>query len=375
MKKVAIITFHSSHNYGSVLQAYALQNFILKLGYKCEIINFRTERQIDLYTVFTKRKGIKYLFKNASHLLYYKSLSKRYIKFEEFINNHLKLTDKTYRELSELEDANFDYDYYISGSDQIWNPVPADFDWAFYLAFVKKGKRISYAPSFGQLGSTGDGETKSLIRHYLSNYDSVSVRDYIAQGIVKEFINILPPITLDPTLLLKKEEWNGLVDQDYSANKEYIFFYTLSANKEIIKVAEILSKKLKLPIITSNFSNQYDVFSSYIKKFDTGPKDFLSLIKNAKLVLASSYHGTIFSILFNKPFYSFKGNQDARISYLLEITGLKSRSIDLSNIHEESNNAFNIDYNSANIRIEKEREKSLLFLKKALEIEDKNEDM
>ena len=136
MKKVGIITFHAAHNYGSNLQAYALQNVISDIGLDCEIINFRTERQKDQYRPITKRKGLKYLIKNAYFLLNYKSRKEKYNRFEEFINSKLRLSQTEYNSLEDLMTKKPIYDYYISGSDQIWNTAPNDADDAYFLPFV-----------------------------------------------------------------------------------------------------------------------------------------------------------------------------------------------------------------------------------------------
>ncbi len=369
MKKVAIITFHAAHNYGSMLQAYALQTTVEGLGCECDVINFRTDRQKDLYTVFTKRKGIKYLLKNASHLLYYKLLKGKYDKFESFLDKHIKLTDAQYQSLEGLESADFDYDYYISGSDQIWNPVPADFDWAYYLPFVKNAKRIAYAPSFGPFSSVGDEKTKEQLSKYLRDYDYISVREKGSKKNVKELINKDVQVVLDPTLLLEKEKYDDLVCKETLVNGEFIFLYTLFATPEIIQVAKYFSKQLKLPIVVSNFSNQYDCINPFTKCFSSGPKEMLWFIKNAKLVLASSFHGTVFSIIYNKPFYAIGGNRDARISTLLDITELSERSVDKNNMQRKTNNVFDINFHEAMQKLDKERQKSMDYLRKALDID------
>ena len=154
MNKVGIITFHGAHNYGSALQVYALQKVITdKLYYPCEIIDFRTEAQKDQYRPLTKRKGVKYFLKNLYFLLYYTERKKKYDLFEEFISEYLKLSDVQYDTEEKLERSDLSYSHYISGSDQIWNTVPNDASMMYFLPFVKKGKKIAYAPSFGQLGN------------------------------------------------------------------------------------------------------------------------------------------------------------------------------------------------------------------------------
>lgn len=154
MKKVGTITFHAAHNYGSVLQAYALKKVINDLGFENEIINFRTDRQKDQYTPLTKRKGLKYMVKNSYFLLHYASRKRKYLKFEDFINRYLiSSNQKVYSSMQELIENPPEYDCYISGSDQIWNTVPNDADMSYFLPFVKHTIKIAYAPSFGQVGN------------------------------------------------------------------------------------------------------------------------------------------------------------------------------------------------------------------------------
>ncbi len=364
--KTATITFHASHNYGSNLQAYALQQVVKSLGHDNKIINLRTERQNDLYTVFTKRKGIKYLIKNLSHLLYYFPLKRAYIKFEEFINNELELTDE-YRTEEELKNAYLQFDYFIAGSDQIWNPVPADFDWSYYLTFVEKGRKIAYAPSFGQLASQGDDKTKLKIANELKSFNKISVREQGAADNVKQLAGVEAPIVLDPTLLISKENWlNMISDKKRIVEDEYIFFYTLFADPERINIVKRVSKVTGLPVVTSNFSNQHDVFNPFIKRYDSGPLEFLTLIRDAKLVVVSSFHGTVFSILLNVPFFAVDGMTDARISTLLRTAGIEDREIKLEDVEAKCKNAFDIDFENVNRRIEEARKPSIEFLKNSL---------
>lgn len=364
--KTATITFHAAHNYGSVLQAYALQNVICSLGHENEIINFRTERQIDLYTVFTKRKGIKYFFKNASHALYYNSLKQRVDKFENFINNVLCCTKKIYTTIEELEKENFQKDCFIAGSDQIWNPIPADFDWAYYLPFVKNGRKIAYAPSFGQLASTGDQSTIQKMKTYLQSFDAISVRDQKAADNVKHIVGKDAKVVLDPTLLLSAEEWKKLLPAKPCREGEYIFFYTLFADQEIMAMVKTLSQALHLPVVVSNFSNQFDVINPFEKHYDAGPIEFLDYIYHAKFVITSSFHGTVFSTIFNRPFFSIKGNEDARISQLLRTTGLENRSVDLNTIAEKCKEAYDINFDIANQNLQIEKQRSIAYLQEIL---------
>lgn len=366
--KTATITFHASHNYGSNLQAYALQQVIISLGHENKIINLRTEKQKDVYTVFTKRKGLKYVIKNLSHAWYYSTLKREYSKFEDFINHKLILT-KEYTTEAELKNAALDFDCYIAGSDQIWNPVPKDFVWSYYLTFVKKGRKISYATSFGQLASLGDSATKERIANALKSFDCISVREQRAADNVKQLAGITPQIVVDPTLLMNRNQWMDLIkDKERIIKEDYIFFYTLFADKDRMNIIKRVSKCTGLPVVTSNFSNQYDIFNPFIKCYDAGPLDFLTLIRDAKLVVISSFHGTVFSTLFNVPFFAIDGMSDARISTLLTTVGLEDREITIDNVEEKCKCISDIDFNRVNEILEKQRIPSLNYLKDSLSL-------
>lgn len=368
MKKIATITFHAAHNYGSVLQAYALQKTLEKFGCKCDIINFRTDKQKEMYSLFTKRKGLKYILKNLSHLFFCLPLRKKYDRFEAFIENKLVKTADEYKLLSQDVCENFDYDYYICGSDQIWNPVPADFDWAYFLPFDVSGKKISYAPSFGPLASIGDNETQLKMKEYLSKFDSISVREKKSQEAIEQITGKKVPIVIDPTLLLSSSEWKKLIATDRIIKEDYIFLYTLFASPEIIKIAKAFSKKLKMPVVVSNFTNQYDIFTPFRKHYDCGPEEFLNLINNASLVLASSFHGTVFSIILQKPFFSIGGADDARISSLLNYAGLSDRSININSVAQKVQTAFNISFEETEIKLNPMINESINYIRKVLEL-------
>lgn len=366
MDKVGIITFHASHNYGSALQAYALQKTVNRLGLKCEIINFRTDRQKDIYSVFTKRKGFRYVVKNLSHLLYFQPLTQKHDRFEEFMKEFFRLSENEYTSLEQLMENPPEYDYYISGSDQIWNPAPADFDWAFYLPFVKKGKKTSYAASFGPTGEINNEQIIKRIREYVDKYSSISVREQRSKEIVETYTRHRAQIVLDPTLLLSSSEWDALAEEPDIKGK-YILFYTLFASREMMNIAKEAQRKLGLPVIVTVFSNQFDVFNTFDKQYSVGPREFLGLIKNAELIITSSFHGTVFSIKYQRPFYSINGLKDERIRSLLKATGLERRFINAYNMDQKINESFEIDFYGATENLETYCKDSLEYLRVALD--------
>lgn len=371
MKKIATITFHASYNHGSNLQAYALQEYIKKLcnnDCKYNIINLRTPIQQELYKTCFEKRGIKNKIKSIINANEKGNLYKRKEKFENFINNKLQVT-KEYKSIEEIKNDNLSFEYYISGSDQLWNLQASDFDWANYLEFVEKGKRISYAASFGPKKQIWNDEEKERIKKDLLLYDCLSVREQGSFNNVKELTNIEPEINVDPTMLLNKDEWMKIIDKEPLIKKDYIFLYNLKGEKEIIEIAKKVSKITKMPIVVTQRRIISEIFYGFEKRFDAGPLEFLNLILNAKLVLSSSFHGTVFSILFNKPFYAINGAKDFRISTLLEKMNLRNRTIEIDNVEEKCKKIYDIEFKEANVLLDTEREKSKIYLKKALEIE------
>lgn len=363
MRRVGILTFHAAHNYGSSLQAYALQQTLDKLGIENEFINFRTERQKDQYRPLTKRKGLKYLIKNTYFLLHYAARNKKYHLFEAFISDYLNKTEKEYPSELSLENESFSYDYYISGSDQIWNTEPNDADIAYFLPFVKNGKRIAYAPSFGQKGVV---QNKAEIASYLMRYDALSVRDEWGQKFVEELTGKKAPVVLDPTMLLTASEWNTLIGPRIE-KRDYILLYTLFATPEVIRTTKYISEQLKLPVIVTTITNQYDIFSGFKTRMETGPLEFLNYLNHAKFICTTSFHGTVFSVLLHKPFLAIGGGEDRRIATLLNQCGLQKYSCVPGNCPDMELFLKEYPFADSDTQIQKKRAASLDFLKSCLE--------
>lgn len=375
MKKIATITFHSPYNHGSSLQAYALQEYIKKLCGNCEynIINLRTNTQREMYKTCFEKKGFKNQIKKILMVSEKKARLERKDRFEYFINNMLQVT-KEYKSMEQLKSDNLQYDYYISGSDQLWNLNARDFDWANFLEFVDNGKKISYAASFGASKQKWTDCEKARVKKDLLSYDCLSVREQGSFENVKELTNISPEINIDPTMLLIKEEWLKIIERKPLINKDYIFFYNLKGDKakgdkEIIKIAKRVSKILRLPVVVTQRTFRAEIFYGYEKRFEAGPLEFLNLLYNAKLVLSSSFHGTVFSILLNKPFFAINGSYDYRINTLLKKMNLENRTIENKDIEDKCKVYDNICFDEANKLLDNEREKSKEYLKKALDIE------
>lgn len=325
--KVGIITFHASHNYGSMLQAYALQQTVLSLGHECEIINLRTAAQKSFYKPFFKLPGFR---KKIKALVYPKLAFDDYRKhrlFEYFLQKNLILTDEEYHSATELAAARLDFDAYISGSDQIWNTKCFDHASSYFLDFVKSGKRVAYAPSMGPQPELEVADKfTSAIKEYLRHYSTVSVREKRTADKVRKICGIDPQVVADPTLLLSQEEWSEFAGNKPLIDGKYILLYTpwYDNYTALYEQAAAVAAKSNLPIVCT-IPDAYKTWhrNPYFKYFTAvGPSEFVNLIKHSQAVLCGSFHAVVFSILFGKPFYAYKGIADSRISQLLDITRL-----------------------------------------------------
>ena len=327
---IGIITFHAAHNYGSMLQAYAMQTFLERQGHHVEIVNFRPLSQkrgypkaIDFTTKNNVKKSIKRLVLSPKTIA---PLNKKWHLFEEFLHRYLHLT-KEYSTLDELKQANFDYDVLITGSDQIWNTKAFDFSEAYFGTFVStKTKKVAYAPS---MGPEPEKQDVDYLKHLLQGYSAVSVREERTKRfIVNNHIYDNVEVVLDPTMLLDGCDYDSLYDKKPIINGDYLFYYTPGGVRhEFLSEASKIGKKLNLPVVCESCYSpgdldRYDNVTPYIP---VGPSEFLNLVKNAKVVCGASFHLMVFSILFKKDFYCMNGDVDSRMNNLMKVYGCEDR--------------------------------------------------
>ncbi len=364
---IGILTFHRAHNYGSSLQSYALKTWLNSHGYRTEIVDFYPEKSMELYRIVPWGMNLKDHIKSLFFAMLYLPRKRRYEKFKKFQEINLSLSARQYRTEQELRESNGCYTAYITGSDQIWNMACFDFSISYYLDFVKDAKRISYAPSFGPIGI--DEQNKSLftkIKGCLENYDYISVRDEKSADIVEMLLDVRPSITVDPTLLLDESEWNRLLENTCIKDlpDEYIFFYSLKHCPDEYEIIRDIATKYKLPVVITNVETKRDLIG-FKWIIEAGPLEYLYLIKNAKMVVSSSFHGTVFSVIFKKLFFSINGLKDNRIRTLLSALNLQDRCIDIVNYRQRVN-IESIDYQSVNNKLLLLRKDSEKFLSDAL---------
>lgn len=327
--KIGTMTFFGSHNYGSVLQAYALQQFVVNLLQKhhspCEyrIIGFRSKEQQSLYRS-PRADSPKNFVKRLMYLPYRKKVDRQHDKFERFITERLLVTEPFF-DPAALPERTTDYDVLLSGSDQVWNIRAKDFSFA-YLFEGCSGKKISYAASLGPLPIEWKQYDAKKYAALLQAFSSVSVREEASRKMLTPFMGKAPvELMPDPVFLLSAEEWRRL-EGDMRPDR-YILLYCLEPSKAQIRFARRAAKQLELPVVITGYRNKNDYLNPFIKQYDAGPCDFLSLVDHAALVLTSSFHGTAFSLIFGKPFLAIGGMADARIRDLLMRFGAERNSI------------------------------------------------
>lgn len=377
MKKVGLITYHAAQNNGSFLQAYALEKKISKIeGYSCEIINFYSYEQEELYSVMKKNNSLRNIIKNLVACINYKNLKKRHEDFEMIVSNKMNLSPRCYKSLSELSEVENNYDIFVSGSDQIWNVDAWDYNDAYFLSFVKNKPKISYASSFG--GNIESEKVKGYsenVKRFLNEYDSIAVREIKGKKYAESLINKNVEVVLDPTFLLEKDDYEEICSEPL-VEGEYIFFYSIDYNETALKIVKKFAKEKNLPVIViySGDNKSYRTLKYGFKMLkEAAPNHFLSLIKNAKYVLSTSFHGTVFSIIYEKQFFTIRGtengkiNNDDRLTTILTTLNLIDRQLSEKSTKDEYN-LPNIDYKIVNKKLKEVKKSSIDYLTNALNL-------
>jgi len=366
--KIGILTFHTPINYGAVLQAYALQKF-LKLQYSqytiCNI-DFKTEEHIKRYNIFAplRRNVIKYIYEQLCILFRYSALKRRKSKFNLFVSEELNLT-KRFETTEKLLGNMPEMDVYLVGSDQVFHPS-SPYLRAYYFDFVKgNARKIAYAPSFGMSDFTE--QIKNRIAPHLKDFDVLSCREKDGADFICNIIGKEVPTVLDPVFLLNKEQWSEIAVEP-TIKEKYIFVYDLNGKENLITIAKKIKEKTGFKIIcqTQSASKFYNIDQ---QRFDSGPREFVGLIKNSEYVVTDSFHGTAFSILFNKPqfIYNAKPKASSRIFSLMKMIGLEDRIVEygMSKTFVYNSNDFCFDYSN---KLDELIAESKLFLKNSVEV-------
>lgn len=358
MKKIAIVTLNGYFNYGNRLQNYALQETLSSLGFSVQTIRFDRYKKQNKYKSYL-REVKKWITGQAT----YSIKKQRQDVFINFSRKYIAETERVFYMDDDLTQLNSKFDYFVVGSDQVWNPSMNKISSFFFLDFVEKNKRIAYAPSFGI--SELSREINSEYQKWIKGIPHLSVREDDGAKIIKKLTGIEVSVLVDPTVLLTKEKWFDIAKPaNNKPSEEYLLTYFLGGipneyKEQINEIAKI--KRLK--IINLGDINEKNTYR-------TGPSEFIDYIKDCSIFCTDSFHGAVFSILLEKPFivYERKGavSMYSRIDTLLNKFKLNERKFDKIKINEK---VFEIDFSHSLPILEKEREHSLEFLKNALKIE------
>lgn len=364
-KKIGILTLHKClTSYGCALQGYATWKFLTDAGYKADIIDISNITQPSYLDSKRFPSPLQVEWINCMHGLMVDAIRNplRYYRFYQF-NKQLSYS-KRYRKVDYIYDNPPDYDVYLTGSDQTWNPCLVDNVEPYLLTFAERTKKkISYAASFGI--SELPARYCDLYRKALSEYNHISVREQRGKEIVEGLTgreDIV--VNLDPTMLLDAKVYQQIAKPVRQEN--YMFAFFLNRDYKVMKkIAEYAeSQKLKLVYLGSEISG---INANSIS--DAGPREWLGLISNAKYVLTDSFHGTVFSILFNRPFrvLIFDESKSSRIYTLLESFCLANHITYPSNISSLVEAAFHYDIYSVETKLTHLRDRSREWLINSIE--------
>ena len=366
--KIGILTLPLHTNYGGILQAYALQTVLERMGHEVKVINRNTDYKLPLWKtplVYSKRI-IKNILGYKIPLFYEQKLIKEQPiirqNTDRFIQRYIHtLNVDNYTDLKAE-----DFDAVVVGSDQVWNPRIPIAHGPFFLDFAPpKSPRVSYASSFGVDHLPEQAEP--YFRKWLAPFSAISVREQKGVEIVRQLTGKEAEHVLDPTLLLTAAEWDCIAAKTQPRD-HYLLLYDLLPSAKIIQFAKEVASHLNLKIyrICRDSGTKQEIG---ITQFPTaGPQDFLTLFKNSSYIVTNSFHGMVFSILFEKEFRVLipeTMKNGGRISSLLQLLQLEQNAIKESEL-KNLNIKHSTDYSKVNTLLRLSRKKSEDYLRRTL---------
>ncbi len=372
MKRVGIITMHKVLNFGSALQAYALQKVVSDFGYNCEIIDYIYPNKYHKQFHSNDRKWYSFL-KTIIPNKFLSSTDRDNTEIKKFWKKNYKLS-KRYSSKEKLQLSPPIYDIYLTGSDQVWNTRFVKGDTSFLLSFAPdSSKKIAYSASFAS--DEVDKEYEDIYKRLLNRYSKISVRETSGEKIVKKLTEKDSITALDPTFLLSSKDWEKMCEKEDQLYKrdQYIFAYVLDyavkCTPYIYNLIKYYKEKTGYRVIYLDQKNKLpEELVGYVERPDpVSPERFVSLFKNAKLVITSSFHGTAFAANFGIPLYSVinkESGRDSRQMSLLTKLGISNRAITVDTPFNKIENEWAGDELSK--RLTDLRELSKAFLQDAL---------
>lgn len=368
--KIGVVTWFQSSNYGTCLQAIALQQYLRNLGYHVEIINFRViagkPKKKSLWERICYQPE-KYLSKYYCKK-YQSDIMEKEVSMEETVNAKCVLTDKVHNREDYMRICK-EFDLLVFGSDQIWNP-----NWYheyYYADFPEiTTRKISYAPSLGVSHISQDALNK--IKKSLSRFEAVSIRETRGARLLETISPVKPQVVVDPTLLLNRQEWNSVIltGNNKKNTERYVLSMFLTDNFRHWHAAKKFAQKKKLkhfvvPYCGISYMQGDQVFVK------AGLEDLLTLIRDADYILTDSFHITVFSLIYNRQFVVFERfkenndtSQNSRVQNLMKMIDEDNRL--LSHGTALVPKIVDVDYRKVNKLLQKEINQSKEFLDKAI---------
>ena len=349
--RIGVLTYHRAHNYGAMLQAYALLSFLRNHGYHAELIDYWPITHRNQYALIKPIVGTNFIYKVKNTIADICTFWRRYRRiqgFQMFENSYLNLpTEIKYTNANAVIDTN--YDCVIAGSDQIWrnrdsNNNHIGFDPVYFCQHIPKNIRcISYAASMGiiQLNK----EDKDILKNYLNRFSRILVRENSLKEAIDE-LGFDSAIVVDPTLLLSKDEWNKFLPNKRFHTTKYVLYYELVKSKEALVFAKYKAEELGCKLLIMDATIPLIPQRRHISY--ASPIEFLHAIRDAEFVIATSFHGTAFSVIFEKQFITIglKKNAD-RVQTMLHQLDIEEH------YQEHPQNVMDIDYAQVKIRFSK----------------------
>lgn len=320
--KIGILTYHRSQNYGALLQAYALQDYIQSLGHDVSFVDYWPKYHAEMYKLFSLRKlrslkgksALQYIFNFFFTLI---RLPLRRLKTKQFIKKYLKISSDT------------KFDLVVYGSDQIWRKQhQPTFQWYnpvyFGDGFVDCPRKIAYAASMGHIEVDSDADS-DFIRNSFDRFDAISIRERDFVDFISNKYGLEYPLVCDPVFLIGSARWNDMVKEKYIPKTKYILYYRLQNLPDSDMMVETLAKNAGLEVVElRGYVPRLHYGRRY--RFTANAEEMVSLIKGAEYVVTSAFHGIAMSLIFNKQFYYCSQDKQAnRVASLLGILGLQAR--------------------------------------------------
>lgn len=375
--RILLTTVFSAFNYGSSLQALAGKQIIRKTGYECDLVKLKSlvkGRDVRLGKLMTILLRSLFLKKNNALKTYGTSYNKAFVegtenKFFAFTDNYLKPIEVSWGGLKSMAK---DAVACFSGSDQIWNSSTLYVDPLYYLRFAPKYKRVALSPSFGR--DFIAEYNKDKMKKWISDYPYLSVREDSGVKLIEELTGREALHLLDPTLIINADEWRNILSIE-DKTKDYVLAYFLDKPSALAKKSlKALKEKLNCKIVAIPYS--FEGMNYCDETVAAGPKEFVELVANAKVVCTDSFHGTVFALNMHTPFFAFEreyGSANKQSERVLSIL----RKVDMLDRYQPQNvvdEIENLNFNYSEEVLSSERKKAYDYVNNAINFIKKNEE-